>query len=77
MKRVNLHFDNEVIEKLDEVCKKLREKRPWYQRGISRADLIRLAVAQMFDLKFTYVHASKENLLELIEGLKPKKKKKG
>lgn len=74
LKRVNIHFDNETLVKLDEVCKKIREKGHWYQRSISRADLIRLAVSVVFNINFTYVHTSKDSLLELIEELKPKKK---
>lgn len=77
MKRINVHFDNAAIEGLDKKREQLQNSGRWYQRGISRADLIRFAVGEVFGVKCSYVHTTQENLRELLEELKPKKKKKG
>ena len=72
MKRINVHFDDEVISESDKILNKLKEGEYWGFRGLTRADLIRLGVSELFKIKYSYVHIQREHLLEKLKKLKLK-----
>lgn len=74
MIRVNVHFDSSWLKRLDEIKDQLMtaEAGHWRLYNITRADLIRYAVAMVFGFDLGYVHVDKESL---SEGLKKVLKK--
>ena len=72
MKRINMHLENDTVVKLDKIVEKIRQKSSWSYRSITRADLIRLAISELFKIKYPYIHTSSEALLDTIKELKLK-----
>lgn len=72
MKRINIHFDESNIKRLDEIASDVRKKifRYQYCGNTTRADLIRFAVVNFYDLPTTFTHVYGKRLLEGLEKLK-------
>ena len=72
MKRVNIHLEEVWLKKLDEICQKIKDNKipDYWVWGVTRADLIRLAVAEFYGFESPYVHTSANRLLELLKELK-------
>ena len=75
MKRVNIHLEEEWLRKLDELMNKIKyskENKFWVQ-GLTRADLIRVAIAKYFSFNRLYTHSWGRDIDDLIKKVTRKK----
>lgn len=58
MKRINIHLGQGDLDELDKILKLVKEhpRAKYNLRTLSRADLIRFALAQYFGFTYTYLH---------------------
>jgi len=63
MKRINIHFDEDWLKRLNELVIKVN-KSGQYWTGATRADLIRLAVGNLYKLPKPYFRTWEKELLE-------------
>ena len=64
MKRVNIHIEEANLKALNKILKKLHSDADlgWWRSSITRADLIRYALAYIFGLEYTRIHVSADAL---------------
>lgn len=78
MKRVNIHLDENWLSELDAIADKVKgSHRGYFMAKISRADMIRFAVSQMYGFKYYSSAISQQGMTEAIKGLKIKKQDDG
>jgi len=80
MKRYNIHLDEGQVTELDKILAKVKgnEQDHWSIDDLSRADLIRFAIADTFQFKYDRIHGYDIDLAELIKkAIKKKELKKG
>lgn len=72
LKRTNIHFKKENLTELDEIVQLINDEfdKTNSQLSVTRADLIRFAIARTFGLGFSAVHIQKEELWNIIRYVK-------
>ena len=75
MKRYNIHLDEEQVAELDKILAKVKANEPhsWSINDLSRADLIRFAIANTFQLKYDVIHGYSVDMAEAIKKVIKKK----
>lgn len=69
MKRVNIHLNEDWLEELEDMLTKIRKQEGacYWARTTTKADLIRLAIAEFYKFNYSYIHASKATLLGALK----------
>lgn len=74
MKRVNIHLDENWLSELDAIADKIKgSHRGYFMIAISRADVIRFAISQMYGFEYHSSAISQQGMTEAVKGLKIKK----
>ena len=68
MKRINMHLDEKMLKRLDELVVKVQSSGVGGTRMlyVSRADLIRLAIGMYFNLDVPYIHCYSNHIEEVV-----------